>query len=93
MHEKGTCEGQSSACGQRRSAARDARVGFDFKTTRITRAGMWWHTGNLPEMGSWWARRHENGRAQGRRVATKAHLVGATRRDGRAKHKCMVRVL
>ena len=93
MQENGTCEGQSSACGRRRSAARDARAGFDCKATRITRAGMWWHTSNLPKMGSWWARRHEKGRAQGRRVATEAHRVGATRRDGHAEDECMVRVL
>ena len=93
MQEKGTYEGQSSVCGQRRSAARDARAGFDFKATRITRARMWGHTGDLPEMGSWWARRHEKGLAQGQRVAAEAHLVGATRRDGRAEDECMVRVL
>ena len=33
------------------------------------------------------------GLAQGRRVATEAHLVGATRRDGHAEDECMACVL
>ena len=93
VQEKGTYEGQSSVCGQRRSAARDARTGFGFKATRITRARMWGHAGNVPEMGSCWAGIQNKGQAQGRRVAAEAQLVGATRRDGRAGDECRLRVL
>ena len=51
LQARDKCDGQSSMCGKMRSTARDARAGFDCKTTRIVRAGMWGHAGDLPEKG------------------------------------------